>query len=186
MSLINSNYQQQLQNLHNIGKFNNGHKSYQIIENFMHLYKPTSVLDFGCGQGGLISTISQLHKNVYVEGYDPGTEQFSKFPTRTFDAVVSTDAIEHIEPEFLTDTLTSVGQLLERCGCFRIACYPAKKMLQDGRNAHLIVETPEWWREKILSTMPVLITKEKITVVDKSEKWPWVIGHNYDLIVERK
>ena len=30
-----------------------------------------------------------------------------------------------------------------------IACHPSKKGLSDGRNAHLIVEKPEWWKAKI-------------------------------------
>jgi hypothetical protein len=30
-----------------------------------------------------------------------------------------------------------------------IACYPAKKILEDGRNAHLIVENCAWWMDKI-------------------------------------
>jgi hypothetical protein len=34
-----------------------------------------------------------------------------------------------------------------------IACHPAKKGLSDGRNAHLIIEQPEWWKQKI-QTIP--------------------------------
>ena len=30
-----------------------------------------------------------------------------------------------------------------------IACHPAKKKLRDGRNAHLIIEQPNWWRNKL-------------------------------------
>jgi len=70
-----------------------------------------------------------------------------------------------------------------RCGFFRIACYHAKKHLPDGRNAHLIVESPEWWRDKIVNFMKVKIVSEQITVVDASNKWPQVKGHNYDIVV---
>jgi hypothetical protein len=71
-------------------------------------------------------------------------------------------------------------------GWFRIACYPAKKHLPDGRNAHLIVESPDWWRKQLLTNMNVTIVKEEIAVFDKSQKWPGVIGQVYDVTVEVK
>ena len=60
-----------------------------------------------------------------------------------------------------------------------------KKHLPDGRNAHLIIELPAWWRNKILSNMQVNIAHEEISVFDKSHKWPGIVGHNYDLIVTK-
>jgi hypothetical protein len=185
MALIDTEYQKQLSRMHIAGKFNNGAKAYGVVKDFLAQYKPISVLDFGCGQGGLIATIDELHPGIELAGYDPGNPIFSNTPDRKFDAVISTDAMEHIEPEFLTDTLNTIGRLIERCGCFRIACYPAKKKLPDGRNAHLIVESPQWWREQILAHMGVEIVSEKISVIDKTAKWPWVFGHNYDVVVHK-
>jgi len=184
MSIINENYQKQLKQLHQAGKFDNGHKAYAIIEDFLKEYKPDSLLDFGCGQGGLIRAVQERH-DIFCEGYDPGNEQFKQLPKRSYDVVVSTDAIEHIEPAHLDETLRVIDSKIQRCGFFRIACYPAKKKLPDGRNAHLIVESPEWWRNKILSTMNVKIVWEEISVFDKTDKWPWVKGHVYDVIVHK-
>lgn len=186
MALIDSDYQKQLNKMHRAGRFNNGHKAYKIVEKFFNQYQPTSVMDFGCGKGALIASVKELHPNIVAEGYDPGNPDFAKLPKRTFDAVVSTDALEHIEPTYLDDTLRMIGSKIERCGFFRIACYPAKKQLPDGRNAHLIVELPEWWRNKILGTMGVDIVWEDISVFDKTDKWDWVKGHNYDVIVVKK
>jgi hypothetical protein len=75
---------------------------------------------------------------------------------------------------------------MERCGFFRIACYLAKKSLPDGRNCHLIVKEPVWWREQILQHMAVDIVWENITVVDKRHKHPNLYGHNYDVIMVKK
>lgn len=186
MTLIDKEYQQQLNKMHKDGRFENGHKAYKIIEKFFEEYEPTDVMDFGCGKGALVASIKQLHPTVVAEGYDPGNPDFAKLPDRTFDAVVSTDAIEHIEPEYLDETLRMLGNKIQRCGFFRIACYPAKKNLPDGRNAHLVVQPPEWWRERILATMDVEIVWEKIKVVDESHTWPHVRGHNYDVVVLRK
>lgn len=186
MALIDQNYQAQLATMHQGGKFNNGAKAYKLVKSFVNEYSPTSILDYGCGQGGLIATIKEFHPDITVSGYDPGNLNFNTVPTSTFDAVVSTDAIEHIEPEFLEVTLTKIGDLMERCGFFRIACYPAKKSLPDGRNAHLIVQPPDWWQKQVLKAMNVDIVWEKISVVDKTATWPHVKGHNYDLIVVKR
>ena len=186
MTIIDRVYQSQLSAMHSDGKFNNGHKAYEIVKDFLGKYKPTSVLDFGCGHGALIATIDQLHPNIKTAGYDPGNDRFKEFPTIKFDAVVSTDALEHIEPEFLVKTLIMISDRIDRCGFFRIACYPAKKKLPDGRNAHLVVQHPTWWREQILTHMNVEIVNESITVVDKTQKWDWVKGHNYDVTVLKK
>lgn len=185
MTLIDKEYQKQLASMHSSGKFNHGAKAYTIVKDFITEYKPVSIIDFGCGHGSLIATISELHPNISLAGYDPGNAEFDKLPDRTFDAVISTDAIEHIEPKFLTETLQTIGNLMQRCGCFRIACYPAKKKLPDGRNAHLIVQPPEWWREQLIAHMGVTIVSEEITVVDKTNKWGWVKGHNYDVVVHK-
>lgn len=184
MALIDKTYQEQLAQLHKSDKkFNHGAKAYKIVEKFIEEYRPTTLLDFGCGKGGLIATIAELHPEITVAGYDPGNEEFRRLPKRPVDVVISTDAIEHIEPEHLVETLKTIGALMTRCGCFRIACYPAKKNLPDGRNAHLIVKSPEWWREQLIAHMGVKIASEEISVVDKTDKWPHVKGHNYDVVV---
>ena len=119
-------------------------------------------------------------------GYDPGNEEFSRRPDRTFDAVISTDAIEHIEPEHLAETLRMISCLIERCAFFRIACHPARKRLPDGRNCHLIVEEPGWWRQQIQSHMTGRIVWEKVEPFDKREKNPILFGSKYDVILEKK
>ena len=186
MTIINKSYQEQLYQLHHTGKFDSGHKRYSWVEELINQYQPSTLLDFGCGKGGLITAIQEHHPAISCSGYDPGNEQFNQFPNTEFDMVISTDAIEHIEPAYLNDTLSVINRLMQRCGFFRIACDPAKKFLPDGRNAHLIVESPDWWREKIQSTMNVDIAHEKISTVDKSYKWHWVKGFNYDVVLFKK
>ena len=95
------------------------------------------------------------------------------------------DVFEHIEPVYLDHTLKQINKKMLRTGFFRIACYPAKKTLPDGRNAHLIVESPAWWREKLLENMNVDIVHEKIGEFDRSDKWPDVKGHVYDVVVKK-
>ena len=183
MTIINPDYQAQLSDMHSKGQFVRGGKLLKSVNPFFKQYQPTSVLDYGCGHGGLMTTIKEVYPDMHVEGYDPGNPVYNRMPKRSFDAVISGDVFEHIEPKHLNATLQLIDSKIQRCGWFRIACYPAKKHLPDGRNAHLIIESPDWWRNKILSNMQITIAHEDISVFDKSHKWPGIVGVNYDLIV---
>jgi cyclopropane fatty-acyl-phospholipid synthase-like methyltransferase len=184
--IIDPKYQAQLSDMHSQGKFNHGSKVIKNIKSFLNQYNLTSVLDFGCGHGALMASISQAYPNIRVEGYDPGNPKHNHIPARSFDAVVSADVFEHIEPAHLASTLQLISSKIQVAGWFRIACYPAKKHLPDGRNAHLIVESPAWWREQLLANMNVTVVKEEVSVFDKSHKWPGVAGQVYDVTVEVK
>lgn len=185
MTLINPDYQAQIQSMHDGGKFDNGAKQFKLVDDFLQQYRPTSVLDFGCGKGALIREIKTHHAGIKCWGYDPGNPLYQVMPPRMFDAVISTDAIEHIEPEHLADNLELIASKIERCGFFRIACHPAKKNLPDGRNCHLIVEEPDWWRAQLLRHMRLRIVWERIEPFDRRTKHPLLFGHKYDIIVER-
>ena len=185
MTIINPDYQTQLSEMHGKGQFVRGGKLLKSLNPFLKQYQPSSVLDYGCGHGGLMTAIKETYPSMQVEGYDPGNPAYNRMPTQSFDAVISGDVFEHIEPEHLDATLQLINSKILRCGWFRIACYPAKKHLPDGRNAHLIIESPDWWRTKILSNMQVSIVHEDINVVDKSHKWPGIVGQNYDVVVTK-
>jgi hypothetical protein len=57
--------------------------------------------------------------------------------------------IEHFEPELLDESLQLMQSKFTQSAFLIIACYPAKKFLSDGRNAHLIVENADWWLERV-------------------------------------
>lgn len=183
--IINQEYKDQLAAMHSQGRFRRGSKILSTINPFLKQYQPTTILDFGCGHGALMHSIMEAYPDTMVDGYDPGSATHSTMPSQSFDCVVSADVFEHIEPEHLDQILTMIGQKMQRVGWFRIACYPAKKTLPDGRNAHLIVELPEWWRAKLLKNMSIEIVNEVISPFDKSHKWPHVKGCNYDVTVLR-
>lgn len=184
--IIDPEYQKQLTTMHSQGRFVNGAKTAKVVSPVIERYRPTSILDFGCGAGALVDSLQQTYPDIHVEGYDPGNVDHCHLPNRAFDVVVSADVFEHIEPEHLAETLQLISAKMLVAGWFRIACYPAKKQLPDGRNAHLIVQKPEWWRQQLLANMNINIVGEEISVFDKSQKWPEVRGWNYDVLVEVK
>ena len=97
-------------------------------------------------------------KNIY--GYDPGNDDFSnKFKNQKFDLVISTDVLEHVEPEFLDQTLEFLKEKSNRF-YHLIALAPSKVILPDGRNAHLILKPKDWWRDKFVK-LGYTVTFEK-------------------------
>jgi hypothetical protein len=102
------------------------------------------ILDYGCGK----STLSKQMPFI-IKQYDPAVPKYSAMPEPA-DIVVCTDVLEHIEPECLDKVLDHLADLTNKVGFFTIATRAAAKTLQDGRNAHLIVENGNWWLEKLM------------------------------------
>ncbi len=89
--------------------------------------------------------------------YDAGYQPFNQWPSGTFDAVISTDVLEHCSQD---DMEWILGEMFEKGQKFvfaNIACYPAKTILPNGENAHSIIQPPEWWQgliEKVAKNYP--------------------------------
>lgn len=188
MNLINDDYKKQLQALHEQPKmFNSGDKRLtSALKSFLTKYNPSTLLDFGCSKGLLIETISKNYPTIKSFGYDPGVPQYENLPTRTFDVVISTDVLEHVEPEMLEDTLSAISTLFENSCYLVIASYRAKKTLPDGRNAHLIIESFDWWKEKIERLIDGKIVEFNVVPVDKQpKKGPRIIGEEFLFVIEK-
>lgn len=152
--MINEEYKKNLQTLHSNKKFIEPLFLYEEIKQFINLNNPKSIIDYGCAQGRLVSQLqTDFSEMEVIDGYDPGVPQYENKPVRKYDLLISTDVFEHIEPIFLKETLEYIDNLYLKFAWINIACYPAKKVLADGRNAHLIVESPNWWIEKISTIM---------------------------------
>ena len=117
-------------------------------EDILSLYSALgalSILDYGAGKGTLKKS---LPEEIDVREYDPAIENIALRPGAA-DLVTCTDVLEHIEPECLAEVLEDINSLAVKGVFLSIACRPAKKFLDDGRNAHLIVEKPMWWMSKL-------------------------------------
>ena len=118
------------------------------FHSFMSQWKPMSLLDYGCGKGHILATLKETYTDTTCTGYDPAVPLFSKDP-QPVECVFSNDVLEHIEPEYLEDVLKHINALSSKFVWLRIDTLPARKRLSDGRNAHLILEKPDWWKIKI-------------------------------------
>jgi trans-aconitate methyltransferase len=149
MTLISDEYKKHLETLQKNNKFKGQLLKYDPVKDFIKQYNPASIIEYGCAKGTLVTRIQQDFPTITVDGYDPGVAEFDRIPDRTYDCLISNDVIEHFEPDQLEQSLEYMNTLFTKCAWLIIACYPAKKSLPDGRNAHLIIESPDWWMEKI-------------------------------------
>ncbi len=120
-----------------------GWKWIGIIQTALTSLGARSVIDYGAGKGTLGHWWrSGAASEIPLTNFDPAT-----FPERPqiADMVVSTDVLEHIEPEHVNAVLDDIATLGRRGAFLVISCRPAKKELPDGRNAHLSVCPPAWW-----------------------------------------
>lgn len=120
----------------------------------------TTVLDYGSGKGqtydpypgepaGSRFKSRPQWPDVKVTCYDPGYEPFSGPIEPAYDGVICTDVLEHITEEdipWVLDKLFSHARLFVYAVA---ACYPARKVLPDGQNAHCTLQPPTWWREQM-------------------------------------
>ena len=65
------------------------------------------------------------------------------------DLVVCTDVLEHCPPEDVPWIVEELFMLARKFVFANIACYPARKYLRNGENAHCTVAPVEWWSEQI-------------------------------------
>ena len=103
-----------------------------------------SILDYGCGKASFSTTMA--FAGYQVQNYDPGVPAYSRTP-QPADLVTSFDCLEHIESECLNDVLAHIRQLCKRRLFVSVSTRPAKRNLRDGRNAHLLIFPPTWWRK---------------------------------------
>lgn len=105
-----------------------------------------TVLDYGAGKCTLKKALGPAYS---VTCYDPCVPGIDTKPEGTFDAVACTDVMEHIEPEYVMDVLKDVRKFTHGYAFFVIAVTPARKKLEDGRNAHVSLKTPDEWKELV-------------------------------------
>ncbi len=116
-----------------------------------------SVLDYGSGKGmqyqpmpirvegiGEWSSIQAFWEVEEIRCYDPCYQPFNKLPDGKFDAVISTDVLEHCPEEDIPWIIDEIFGYANRFVFANVACYPAKKRLPNGENAHCTIRPPEW------------------------------------------
>lgn len=142
--MISEEYRALNRELHSRGHYGRGgyrwaSKAIELLEE----HDCKTVLDYGCGQSSLAKALP-----FPIAEYDPAIAGKEADPEPA-DLVICTDVFEHIEREHLDAVLKHLHSKTRRVAFLAIATRPAVKHLADGRNAHLIVEPADWWRDRL-------------------------------------
>lgn len=150
--LISKEYRKQLEGEHEDRYWGGtGRKHASEILEIAKKYKCFDVLDYG-SSNHKDCLKRHFHRNYPGEllfyEYDPAVSSKSAMPDPAH-MVVCTDVLEHVEPELLDNVLQHIDSCMLRCGFLVISNIPAFSILPDGRNAHLIQESKDWWQAKL-------------------------------------
>lgn len=136
------------------------------IKRLIDLTQAATLLDYGSGKGqqydetnvfrapdgSLHDSILDYWDIVGVYCYDPCYPPFSKLPTNRFDGVVSTDVLEHCPEQDIPWIIEEIFGFADLFVFANVACYPARKRLPNGENAHTTIRSPSWWEEILIQT----------------------------------
>jgi len=124
-----------------------------------------SILDYGSGKGlqyrvqditlpsGLkMNNIPEYFAVQEIRCYDPAYEPFSNYPNKKYDGVICTDVLEHCPEPDMGWIVNELFAFANRFVYANVACYPAKRILPNGENAHCTIKEPEWWRQLLIKT----------------------------------
>ena len=112
-----------------------------ILE-LIQMTQSTTLLDYGCGKG------NQWTNNILPVThtlYDPAVPEHENKPNGQFDGVISTDVMEHIPEEQISEVFREISQYATRFVFLCIATDPAIAVLPNGENAHCTLKPLEWW-----------------------------------------
>ena len=178
-------YLEELKELHKIKSFGHHGGIPALVSSLFESKAVTSILDFGAGKGNTSDSIKTLYPDIEVHTYDPVT-----FPIelpKQVDLVYSSDVLEHVEPQHIDDTIVDLFKRGTKYQYHLIACHLAKKTLTDGRNAHLIVEEPDWWENKISTLCPdwTIVTRNITEGYKQPKKGPAIFVKKYIVLLKK-
>jgi hypothetical protein len=153
--LISDGYREEQQKLHEKGNYGTASIVYApIVSAVIERMGISDLLDYGCGKSCNLAKHLTVKSKLLYQAYDPAVEKFCQ-PPAPAQMVACIDVLEHIEPQYLDSVLDHLRALAEGVVFLSIDTGPAKKVLSDGRNAHLIQQPMSWWMPKIFERWEV-------------------------------
>lgn len=146
---VSAQYLVELQYQHSVSEWGvAGVASVPEIHSYCSAHGLSTILDYGSGQGLTAAALTKL--GYTVAEYEPGIAAKSHMP-KPAAVVVCTDVMEHVELEYVDSVLAHISSLAQVSAFFTISCRPAGRLLSDGRNAHITLESSAWWWRKLES-----------------------------------
>jgi hypothetical protein len=133
----------------------------QHLKKIINNSNSKSILDYGCGKAKYYNNQIHLEGKNYkgagdywgvkeVKLFDPGVEEYHKYPLKNYDGVICTDVLEHVGIKDLNAVVRDIFNFSNKFVFFVISTILDKKTLEDGRNVHQTVKNEDWWRQFFL------------------------------------
>lgn len=160
MDVISEYYRHQLRQIHDNRPWGRAAEMcFEEICRFIDKYPAKSVLDYGAGRRYLEQHLPLKYPGLEIRSYDPGVPDISHTPGPC-DLTLCIDVLEHVEPDLLENVLEDLARVTVKYALLHVATRPAGLILPDGRNAHLIVESHDWWLDRISQNFLVISHKK--------------------------
>jgi hypothetical protein len=156
MITITENYRSMQQKLHENPNYGIASISFApIVTKIINAYKIKSLSDYGAGKKNLFKKLAS--DGVVLEDYFPYDPAFPEYgEPMSADLVCCIDVLEHIEPELIENVISELALIIKKIGFVSIHMGPAIKILEDGRNAHLIQKPTSWWLSKFINHFEII------------------------------
>lgn len=151
--LISESYRAEQERLHATTNYGTASIQYApLVAQIIERLEIGHMLDYGCGRQMNLLKSLKLPSGLKLkyQAYDPGVPKLADAPIPA-QMVACIDVLEHIEPDCLEDVLDDLKRLTEGVLFATIHTGPAKKVLSDGRNAHLTQQPLSFWLPKLWS-----------------------------------
>jgi hypothetical protein len=150
MDLISDEYRKTQEELHATGTYGvTGAKYAPIVSEMVNKLEVTHLLDYGCGRNLSLARALKVDHKFKYQAYDPCVEAYASPPVPA-EMLACIDVLEHIEEDKIEGVLDHLRELTEAVAFISISTGPAKKVLSDGRNAHILQRPPEWWLPRLM------------------------------------
>ena len=121
--------------------------------------KCNTILEIGCGDGTTVGILrdagySIIGMDITDAGFKDrpycrtGNVLAIPFDDDSFDVVISTDVLEHIEHDDIDQAIKEIYRVARSYTFHIIPAIPCSDKDERGRDIHLICEYPEWWIAK--------------------------------------
>lgn len=159
------------------------------IKQLIDRFGARTILDYGCGKGLQYQPMSLKNEATgeswpdmrhfwgvqSITCYDPAYEPFMTLPEGRFDGVICTDVLEHCPQEDMAWILEELFAYARGFVFANIACYPAKKTLPNGENAHCTIQPPQWWAghiRELCARYPAVAAKFVVAFFEQTAEGP--------------
>jgi len=168
-TLISEEYRKQQQELHRNPDYGVASVKYaRLVADVAVAQGATELLDYGAGKGRLGHALKPLLPGpLTIHHYDPAIPEWAGEP-RPCRLVACIDVLEHIEPEYVYNVVDDLKRVVAGHGVFTVATGPAEKVLDDGRNAHLVQKPASWW-------LPLFMERFELVAFNRVDDGFWIV-----------